>query len=91
MRLLRFARNDENSKIPYRDPRVKSEDDIVGNSRIPKAKSRIPRQKLLGILEFLKHKIIFQALSEDIYCFVKIRLLLGYCFVADNLAIFFFF
>ncbi|MDY5304551.1 MAG: hypothetical protein SPH02_06520, partial [Campylobacter sp.] len=27
-------------RIPYRDPRVKPEDDIVGNSRIPK--SRIP-------------------------------------------------
>ena len=26
----------KNSKIPYRDPRVKPEDDIVGNSRIPK-------------------------------------------------------
>ena len=24
-----------NSRIPYRDPRVKPEDDIVGNSRIP--------------------------------------------------------
>ncbi|MCI6579065.1 MAG: hypothetical protein MSC50_02155 [Campylobacter sp.] len=39
MRLLRFARNDENSRIPYRDPRgdprVKPEDDIVRNSRIP--------------------------------------------------------
>ena len=27
----------------HRDPRVKPEDDIVGNSRIPKDKSRIPR------------------------------------------------
>ena len=35
MRLLRFARNDEKSRIPYRDPRGKPEDDIVGNSRIP--------------------------------------------------------
>ncbi|MCI7103170.1 MAG: hypothetical protein MR927_03130 [Campylobacter sp.] len=58
MRLLRFARNDESSRIPKpcvipqlaffviprldrgissqnRDPRVKPEDDIVGNSRIP--------------------------------------------------------
>ena len=26
----------KNSRIPYRDPRVKPEDDIVGNSRIPK-------------------------------------------------------
>ena len=30
-----LPRNDENSRIPYRDPRVKPEDDIVGNSRIP--------------------------------------------------------
>ena len=29
MRLLRFARNDEKSRIPYRDPRGKPEDDIV--------------------------------------------------------------
>ena len=43
MRLLRFARNDENSKIPYRDPRVKPEDDIVRNYRIP---YRGPRVKL---------------------------------------------
>ena len=34
-----------NSKIPYRDPRVKPEDDIVGNSRIPTAKTRIPKDK----------------------------------------------
>ena len=26
-------------RIPYRDPRVKPEDDIVGNSRIPKENS----------------------------------------------------
>ena len=38
-----LPRNDtENSRIPYRDPRVKLGDDIVGNSRIPKLKSRIP-------------------------------------------------
>ena len=46
MRLLRFARNDENSRIPYRDPPVKLGDDIVRliclrNSRI--LKSRIPK------------------------------------------------
>ncbi|MDY4450647.1 MAG: hypothetical protein SPE37_00780 [Campylobacter sp.] len=45
MRLLRFARNDENSRIPYRYPPVKLGDDIVRliclrNSRI--LKSRIP-------------------------------------------------
>ena len=34
----RFARSDENSKIPYGDPRVKLGDGIVGNSRIPKIK-----------------------------------------------------
>ena len=37
MRLLPLfskPRNDENSRIPYRDPRVKPEDDIVRNSRI---------------------------------------------------------
>ena len=33
----------KNSRIPDRDPRVKPEDDIVGNSRIPKTKSRILR------------------------------------------------
>ena len=27
--------NAGNSRIPYRDPRVKPEDDIVGNSKIP--------------------------------------------------------
>ena len=32
-------------RIPYRDPLVKPEDDIVGNSKIPKNKSRIPRAK----------------------------------------------
>ena len=32
-----LPRNDTgNSKIPYRDPRVKPEDDIVENSRIPR-------------------------------------------------------
>ena len=41
-----LPRNDtENSRIPYRDPRVKPEDDIVGNSRIPTAKTRIPKNK----------------------------------------------
>ena len=29
------------SRISYRDPRVKPEDDIVGKSKIPKIKSRI--------------------------------------------------
>ena len=34
-----LPRNDAgNSRIPYRDPRVKPEDDIVGNSRIPSNK-----------------------------------------------------
>ncbi|MDD6161833.1 MAG: hypothetical protein PUB35_03445 [Campylobacteraceae bacterium] len=55
MRLLRFARNDENSRIPYRDPPVKlgddtrtpwddtktpSDDGYLRNSKI--LKSRIP-------------------------------------------------
>ncbi|MDD7599441.1 MAG: hypothetical protein SPJ69_00165 [Campylobacter sp.] len=35
-------RNDENSRIPYRDPPKGLGDDIVGNSRIPKINSRIP-------------------------------------------------
>ena len=39
-----LPRNDENSRIPYRDPRIKLGDDIVGNSRIPKIKSRIPKR-----------------------------------------------
>ena len=43
--MLRFARNDENSRIPYRDPRVKPEDDIVGNSRIPKANLEFPKDE----------------------------------------------
>ena len=48
--MLRFARNDENSRISYRDPPVKLgddivEDDIVGNSRIPKKKTPPNPQK----------------------------------------------
>ena len=37
--------NDENSRIPYRDPRVKPEDDIVGNSRIPKINLEFPKDE----------------------------------------------
>ena len=38
-----LPRNDaKNSRIPYKDPPKGLGDDIVGNSRIPKAKSRIP-------------------------------------------------
>ena len=46
----------KNSRIPYRDPRVKSGDDIVGNSKIPNLKFpefRIPNLKFPK-LEFLK-------------------------------------
>ena len=53
MRLLRFARNDENSRIPYRDPQLKPEDDIVGNFRIPKTRipTKFPRLILYTRLE----------------------------------------
>ena len=44
-RELEFLRN---SKIPYRDPRVKPEDDIVGNSKIPNLKFHIEIPKGAG-------------------------------------------
>ena len=62
MRLLRLfskPRNDENSRISYRDPRVKSGDDTrLGNSRILSLRNssfflRNSRILSLGILEFL--------------------------------------
>ena len=37
-----------NSKIPYRDPRVKPEEDIVGNSKIPNLKFHIEIPKGAG-------------------------------------------
>ncbi|MDY5304743.1 MAG: hypothetical protein SPH02_07525 [Campylobacter sp.] len=43
MRLLRFARNDENSRIPYRDPPVKLGDDT----------RTLGDDGCLGILKFL--------------------------------------
>ena len=44
--MLRFARNDENSRILYRDPRVKPEDDKESHVR--------GVTQGLGILEFLE-------------------------------------
>ncbi|MCI7447396.1 hypothetical protein [Campylobacter sp.] len=39
-----LPRNDAgNSRIPYRDPRVKPEDDIVTNSRIPSINLEFPK------------------------------------------------
>ena len=40
-----IPRLDRGISSQNRDPRVKPEDDIVGNSRIPKDKFRIPKQK----------------------------------------------
>ena len=41
----------KNFRIPYRDPLVKPEDDIAGNSRIPRTKthrnSRISKSRIL--------------------------------------------
>ena len=43
----------KNSRIPYSDPRVKPEDDIVGNSRIPRI-----------ILEFLRMNLEFLEIAS---------------------------
>ena len=55
-----------NSRIPHRDLRIKLGDDIVENSRIPTAKTRIPKDEfrisrdcfasfaMTKILEFLR-------------------------------------
>ena len=48
MRLLPLfskPRNDENSRIPYRDPPKGLGDGIVGNSRIPKANLEFPKDE----------------------------------------------
>ena len=57
-----------NFRIPtIRDPRVKPEDDIVGNSRIPRIKSKIPRINLEFLrinLEFLRMNLEFLEIAS---------------------------
>ena len=57
-----IPRLDRGISSQNRDPRVKLGDDIVGNSRIPKNKSRFPSGFSLGILDlifiFLKERFL---------------------------------
>ena len=48
-----------------RDPRVKPEDDIVRNSRIPSANLEFPKHNFLGILEFLRQNLEFLRINLE--------------------------